>query len=147
MEEHELLQAKEELAKLPLLGPVMWLLSRDASTRDARVAELDWRFMPPLILDQLQIVTRFDVPWGFSTWAYVSEEVHQRLCGPDGQLSPHEWHSGSIPWLIEACAPFGGWEEVAQSAVNAMNVLGPAHVWVKTPEGLELRTISPNVQR
>lgn len=145
MNEQELLSAKSELAKIPLLGPVLWLMGRDAGRRDVRVGEIDWRLMPPLVLDQLQIVTRFDVPWGFCTWAFVSEEVHQRMASPQAQIEPHEWRSGTIPWLIEVCAPFGGHDEVAQSAMKTMKAQQPVHAWMPGLDGPELKKLTLDV--
>lgn len=145
MNEQDLINAKDELAKLPLLGPVVWLMGRDALRREAQLGELELRLMPPLVLDQLQIVTRFDVPWGFSTWAYVSDEVHLRLSSLEARIAPHEWRSGSIPWLIEVCAPFGGTEDVAQSALAAMKVQQPVNAWMPGADGIELRTLTAYV--
>lgn len=144
MNEQELLGAKAELAKLPLLGPVFWLMGRDPVRGQTRVGELDWRLMPPLVLNQLQIVSRFDVPWAYYTWAFVSEAVHQRLSTPQAQIEPHEWRSGDRPWLIEVCAPFGGLEEVVQSALKAMNATQPVHAWMPGEAGPELKALTTN---
>jgi cytolysin-activating lysine-acyltransferase len=123
---------------------MLWLMGRDPVRREMRVGELDWRLMPPLVLDQMQIVTRFDVPWGFCTWAFVSEAVHGRLSSPQAQIDPHEWHGGPIPWIIEVCAPFGGADEVVQSALKAMNASQPVHAWMPGAECPELRTLTVN---
>lgn len=148
MNEEELLSAKAELSKLPLLGPVLWLMARDRVRRASPAGEMDWHLMPPLVLDQLQIVTRFDVPWAYCTWAFVSESVHERLSSPEARIEPHEWRSGDIPWLIEVCAPFGGADEVVRSAIQTMATHRPVHAWMPAAEDMaaELKTFDSHVQ-
>lgn len=104
--------AKASLAKLPILGPAMWLYARDERRRWTFIAEQDWLLMPPIVLDQCHLYTKNEIPWAFFTWAMVSEEVHQRLNSGVAKIGPHEWRSGDHCWLIDAVAPFGGLDEV-----------------------------------
>jgi cytolysin-activating lysine-acyltransferase len=100
-------QAKAALAKLPVLGPVIWLYGRDATRRYAFVADLDHLVLPPVLLDQCRIYFRSGVPWGYVSWATVSDSVHERLLRGVAKLAPHEWNSGTHPWIVEVLAPFG----------------------------------------
>ena len=99
--------AKAQLAKLPILGPVIWLYGRDATRRYTFVGELDAVLLPPLVLDQCKIYFKDGVPWGFVSWATVSDPVHARLRSGIGKLAPHEWKSGSHAWLVDVICPFG----------------------------------------
>lgn len=105
-------QAKAALAKLPVLGPVIWLYGRDPARRYAFIADLDHLVLPPVLLDQCRIYFKSGVPWGYVSWAKVSETVHQRLVGGIARLAPHEWNSGGHPWIVDVVAPFGGASEL-----------------------------------
>jgi cytolysin-activating lysine-acyltransferase len=109
--EQQLATASKELAKLPLLGPVMWLYARDPQRRFTFVADMDWRLLPPLVLEQCKLYNKQELPWAFFSWAMVSPEVDQRLRSASPNIAPHEWRSGGIPWLIDVVMPFG--EELA----------------------------------
>jgi cytolysin-activating lysine-acyltransferase len=103
----QLEEAKASLAKLPILGPVMWLYARDERRKWTFIADHDWLLMPPIVLDQCRIYTKSEIPWAFFTWAMVSDEVHQRLNSGIPKIAPHEWRGGPHCWLLDAVAPFG----------------------------------------
>ena len=117
--------AKKELAKLPLLGPAMWLYARDQQLRFTFIADLDWRLMPPLVLDQCRLYSKSDMPWAFATWAFVSDVVDERLRSNPGAIAPHEWKAGTRPWLIDVVAPFGDIDTVAIETAGHMACGGP----------------------
>ncbi len=104
-------QAKDALAKLPILGPAMWLYARDPVKKFMFVGDIDWAVLPPIVLDQCRLYTKGGLPYAFVTWALVSPEVAQRLRSPQPKIAPHEWKSGDEVWLIDAIAPFGQLEE------------------------------------
>ena len=86
--------AKKELTKLPLLGPALWLYARDAQRRFTFIADIDWRLMPPLVLDQCRLFSKADMRWGFFTWAFVNDAVDQRLRSAVPVIAPHAWKGG-----------------------------------------------------
>jgi cytolysin-activating lysine-acyltransferase len=104
-------EAKASLAKLPILGPVMWLYARDERRKWTFIADHDWLLMPPIVLDQCRLYTKSEIPWAFFTWAFVNDEVHQRLNNGVAKIAPHEWRGGTHCWLLDGIAPFGGLEE------------------------------------
>ncbi|MBZ0104457.1 MAG: toxin-activating lysine-acyltransferase [Sulfuricella denitrificans] len=105
-------QAKAVLQKLPLLGPITWLMMQKGATRHAFVADLEWRIMPPLALDQAKLYMRDDAPLAFVSWALLSEEVVARYRQAPYRLAPGDWKSGEQVWIIDIIAPFGGSEDV-----------------------------------
>ncbi|WP_140630183.1 toxin-activating lysine-acyltransferase [Methylibium rhizosphaerae] len=127
--------AKKELAKLPLLGPALWLYSRDAQRRFTFLADIDWRLMPPLVLDQCRLFSKVELPWAFVTWAFVSDAVDQRLRSTAPIIAPHEWKSGANPWLIDVVAPFGDAESVAKETIAAVAPGQTVHAWLVNPQG------------
>ena len=50
---------------------------------------------------------RGDVPVGFASWAFLSEEAEARLRAGARRLAPADWKSGDRLWLM---VPFGGLE-------------------------------------
>jgi len=136
--------AKKELAKLPLLGPALWLYARDAQRRFTFLADIDWRLMPPLVLDQCRLYSKIEVPWAFVTWAFVSDAVDQRLRSTAPIIAPHEWKSGSNPWLIDVVAPFGDLESVAKEGAAAVAPDRGVSAWLFNMQGQpECREIGP----
>lgn len=99
--------AQSALAKLPILGPALWLYARDPLKKYTFIADLDWALLPAVVLDQCRLYTRNDIPFAFFTWAKVNDEIDQRLHSGMLRIAPHEWQSGEHLWLIDAVAPFG----------------------------------------
>jgi cytolysin-activating lysine-acyltransferase len=100
-------QAKSVLKKLPLLGPIAWLYMNSPQHRNQFIADLEWRVMPALVLDQAKLYMRDEAPVGYASWAFLSAEATERYRAT-GRLAPGDWKSGSEAWLIDLVAPFGG---------------------------------------
>ena len=75
------------------------------------LADLEWFVLPPIMAGQFSVATAQSktngstAPVGLVLWARVSPEVDRRLSGSPGQrikLSPKEWTSGDILWIIAA---------------------------------------------
>jgi cytolysin-activating lysine-acyltransferase len=136
--------AKQELAKLPLLGPVAWLFSRDSRLRYTFMADVDWRLLPPLVLDQCRVYSRQDVPWAYSSWALVNDAVNERLRSNAPLIAPHEWKSGPHPWLIDVVAPFGDALAIAKETAAVFAPKQTVHVWLPSADGsMSLKALDP----
>jgi cytolysin-activating lysine-acyltransferase len=109
-----LTQTKAALAKLPMLGPVMWLYARDPAKRWTFVADQDWLLLPPLVLDQCKLYVKQEIPWAYCSWAMVSDAVHERLKSGVTSIAPTEWQSGPHCWLIDFTTPFGEAEKILE---------------------------------
>lgn len=105
-------QAEAVLKKLPLLGPIVWLMLQQGTTRNQLLAELEWRVLPPLVLDQAKLYMRGTLPLAFASWARLSEEAASRFRQPPHRLAPSDWKSGQQIWIVDVLAPFGGAQEV-----------------------------------
>ena len=133
MNPEQLQEAKSALKKLPMLGPALWLFARDERKKYTFLADQDWLVMPPLILDQCKLYMKDEIPWAFCTWAFVSDQVNERLESALPRIAPHEWKSGEHLWLVDLVAPFGGGEEIIEDlrkttfAGKAFKVLKPKH--------------------
>lgn len=104
--------AQAALAKLPILGPALWLYARDPNRKFLFMADIDWAILPPVILDQCRLYTKNNIPFAFFTWASVSDAVDQRLRSGTPRIAPHEWQSGEHLWLVDVVVPFGQAEQM-----------------------------------
>jgi cytolysin-activating lysine-acyltransferase len=130
----QLAAARKELDKLPLLGPAVWLFARDQQRRFTFMSDIDWRLIPPMVLDQCKAYTKMDLPWAFVTWALVSDVVHERLL-KGSVIAPVEWRTGEHLWLIDVVAPFGDVDNVAIETIAAIDPTKIAHAWLPLNNG------------
>ncbi|WP_395058836.1 toxin-activating lysine-acyltransferase [Polaromonas sp.] len=105
-------QAHKVLGKIPLLGPVTWLMMQQSHSRHTLLSELEWRVMPALILDQAKLYLKDDAPVAFASWARFNQATVQRYRSPPHQLAMADWSSGDQIWLIDVFTPFGGAQDV-----------------------------------
>lgn len=107
-------QAKAVLRKLPLLGPMTWLMLQQGATRNVFLGDLEWRLMPALVLDQARLHMRDESPLAFITWARLSDEAAERYRLAPHRLAAADWKSGDQTWIVDLVAPFGGGAEVVK---------------------------------
>jgi cytolysin-activating lysine-acyltransferase len=105
-------QARAVLRKLPLLGPITWLMMQQSATRNLLLGDLEWRIMPALVLDQARLHMKDESPIAFVTWAKLSVEAADRYRRQPHRLVPSDWKSGEQIWIVDLVAPFGGAREL-----------------------------------
>lgn len=105
-------QAEKVMSKIPLLGAVSWLMMQQTATRHTLLSELEWRVMPPLMLDQAKLYMKEKAPLAYVSWAYLSEDAAKRYQQAPHHLMPSDWKSGDQIWIIDLCTPFGGSQEL-----------------------------------
>lgn len=113
-------QAKDALAKLPILGPALWLYARDPVKKFMFLGDTDWAVLPPIVLDQCRLYTKGGLPYAFVTWAQVNDTVAARLRSAQPKIAPHELKCGEEVWIIDAVAPFGQLEETLKELRETM---------------------------
>lgn len=107
-------QADRVLSKIPLLGPVTWLMLQQPTGRHTLLGELEWRVMPALMLDQAKLYLNGTAPVAFASWAMLDASSAERYRRAPHQLSAKDWNSGDQIWLIDVLTPFGGASDVLQ---------------------------------
>lgn len=105
-------QAERVIRQIPVLGAVAWLMMQQNSSRHTLLSGLEWRVMPPLVLDQAKLYMRENSPIAYVSWARLSEEAAQRYRSKPHHLTASDWQSGDQVWLVDLYAPFGGAQEV-----------------------------------
>ncbi|MEJ7686952.1 MAG: toxin-activating lysine-acyltransferase [Variovorax sp.] len=104
--------AQKVFDKLPILGPVAWLMMQQAGSRHTLLSELEWRVMPALALDQAKLYLKGTTPIAFVSWARLGEAAAERYCNAPHHLASSDWTSGDQVWLVDILAPFGNAKEV-----------------------------------
>lgn len=106
--------ANKVMSKIPLLGAVAWLLMQQSSTRHTLLSELEWRVMPPLVIDQAKLYLSDEAPVAYVSWARLSDAAAERYRSLPHHLASNDWKSGDHNWLIDLCTPFGGGSDIIQ---------------------------------
>jgi cytolysin-activating lysine-acyltransferase len=91
-----------------LFGEIVWLFSQSPKHKNFFVSDLEWLVMTPILLKQFRVFYAQDRPIGVALWAYVNDEVEQRLMAGNARMAPGDWKSGEKLWLADIVAPFGG---------------------------------------
>lgn len=128
-------QAQRVIKKIPLLGPVAWLMMNNPTTRHSFLADLEWRVMPPLILEQAKLYMRGEMPTAFATWACLSDPVAERFAKPPCQLAPGDWKSGNKVFLVDLFAPYGSAKDVLEDLKKTALAGKAIHQLVPDGEG------------
>lgn len=102
--------AERQRTPLDVIPEVLWLLTQSPQHKFMFLADLEWYFLPPFRLRQFRVFHKDKAPIAYVSWAYVSDEVEERLKSGATRLKPEDWRSGENLWLIDLCVPFGGGE-------------------------------------
>lgn len=129
-------QAGKMFHKLPLLGPVTWLMLQQPHTRHTLLSELEWRVIPALMRDQAKLYMRDGLPIAYVSWANFSNQVAQRYRTPPHQLSYTDWDCGDEVWLVDIVTPFGGLQQVMEDVRRNVHPGKAVHQLAPVPSDL-----------
>jgi len=133
--------AKSLLAKLPLLGPVIWLYMHAPSHKHLFLTDVEWMIIPPMTLNQYKLYMKEEAPLAYASWALVDEETEKRLLSGRIRLAPKDWKSGDRLWLIDLVAPFGGGKDVLKDIRDNVFPSRPIKQLVPDANGKGVRPI------
>ena len=71
-------------------------------------------FVPPLQNGQFRIWYYDSRPSGFCSWAWVSDEILNKLQNENYLMQPEDWQSGSNLWFAEFVAPYGNTRQMVK---------------------------------
>jgi hemolysin-activating ACP:hemolysin acyltransferase len=125
-------------------GEIVGLLMRSQEHRQQALADIERLVVPALQVNQASVATAQSktnglvAPAAVVLWARVSEDVDRRLSAAPGQpirLSPQEWKSGDIVWVVLAL----GDKRVLQGMIQHLQDKEwghkPAKTFARTSEG------------
>lgn len=101
-----------------ILGEIIWLMTRSTNHRYFFISDLEWMVMQPVSLGQFRVFHGDEFPVGVFFWAYVNEEVEERLSNGVVRLAPDDWKSGDSLWLVDAITPFGNVPQMLEDLVK-----------------------------
>jgi cytolysin-activating lysine-acyltransferase len=88
-----------------VLGEIVWLLTQSPQHKQAFfIGDLEWMAMPPILLQQFRMFYAKDKPIGVILWAFVNDEVEQRLLSGNARMRPQDWKCGDKLWIASAGA-------------------------------------------
>lgn len=105
---------KSRLTFSESFGAAAWLLSHDPLYRGVQLQGLEAAVGAPLRLGQYKIFRKEGMPFAYASWAFLSDEIAERVSSGGRGLTPDEWKSGDGLWLVDLIAPFGGRELVQE---------------------------------
>lgn len=126
------------------LGQITSVLMRTVEHRERPLSDLEWLAIPAVTTGQFAVVEAQSKVNGMTTpvslmmWAFVSPEVDQRLRARPNEpirLSPGEWKSGDILWVVEAIGEQKLLSVMLQNAVSREWQGRYANLRVRQPDG------------
>ena len=90
-----------------LLGEVIYLLARNPIHRGYSIDDFQTRVIPALSMNQFRLYRNQDRPLALMTWAFLSDELDERLRHEEYDLKTEDWNGGDHLWFMDFVAPFG----------------------------------------
>lgn len=98
------------------LAAALTLMLASPQHRHLFLADLEWRLLPAIAAGQFRLITKDNRPLAFVTWAFLSDEIRERLktamtqpggaASGAGRLKPEEWRSGKHHVIVDFVSPF-----------------------------------------
>lgn len=89
------------------LGKLSWLWMNSPLHREWSVDMAARFLLPPIHLNQIEILERDGVPVAYCSWAWLSEAAEIRYMIDPSDLNERDWNSGDRLWFADWVAPFG----------------------------------------
>ena len=140
-------QAQVVMAKIPVLGAVAWLMMQQAGARHTLLSEMEWRVMPPLVMEQAKLYMRDGAPIASVSWAKLSDGAAKRYLEAPHHLMAADWKSGDQVWIIDLMAPFGGAPEVMKELRETVFAGQTVHQMMPDAQGQAKMLTWPAVEK
>lgn len=89
------------------LGDVVLLCLASRNYIYFTLSDLERLLLPPIKLGQYRIFYSPERAVGVALWAFVNDDIADRLSVGHTQLTHLDWTSGHNLWLVDLIAPFG----------------------------------------
>ena len=148
---------RQELIESRLLssqfGNMVTIMMQSPHHKDVRLPELRRRLVPPLLTKQFRLAearkknSGTTIPVGLIIWARVSDEVHDRMLKQLDRpfdLDEKEWTGGHNYWIIDVVGPDRFVAPLLSELRRSDFKEKTVHYRSRTPDGPEVRTMTPN---
>lgn len=89
------------------LGQMMLLAMESPLHKDVPLHALKTMLLPAILKGQFKIFHFDGKLAGFTTWAYLSDQIFDKYLNNRMTLDAEDWDSGDRVWIMEIVAPFG----------------------------------------
>jgi len=100
--------------KRNFVGDVLSLVALSNFHHHWKMHKVKRVFVPPLQIGQFRIWYHDSRPSGFCSWAWVSDEILNKLQNENYLMQPEDWKSGSNLWFAEFVAPYGNTRQMVK---------------------------------
>lgn len=106
---------EEVRERATLLGYAVTVLLQSKKYYHFQIVTIKFWLEHAIMLGQIKFFFDWDgTPIGYITWAYLAEDVEQRLINDSAfLLHTSEWNEGNNLWIIDFCMPTGNVKEAA----------------------------------
>ena len=98
-----------------ILGDVLYLLLLSDFHHHWKMHQVKRVIVPPMYHGQYRIWYNNNDPFGFCLWAWVSDEILEKLLKEEYRMKADDWQSGNNLYLAEFVAPFGQTRQIVRN--------------------------------
>lgn len=96
-------------------GDILYLLTMSEFHHHWKMHQVKRVFVPPMYHGQYRIWYNNTDPFGFCLWAWVSDEILEKLLNEEYRMQADDWKSGKNLYLAEFVAPFGNTRQIVRN--------------------------------
>ena len=96
-------------------GDILYLLTMSEFHHHWKMHQVKRVFVPPMYHGQYRIWYNNTDPFGFCLWAWVSDEILEKLLNENYRMQADDWQSGKNLYLAEFVAPFGNTRQIVRN--------------------------------
>ena len=107
-------------------GDLCYLLAASGKYNKWTFGKIKHYFLPPVQLGQHFIFRNGDYPIGFLSYAWVADDMLEKLLSGEHSVQPDQWQSGNNLFFPDMVAPFGNVQTMMRQVQQQMReVYGP----------------------
>lgn len=123
-----------------ILANVATLMMLSPAHRFFFFGDLEWLVLPAIRTKQYRLILQEGEAVAFASWACISPEVEEQFISAR-RLSPMDWQSGPITWLVDLVAPYGGKDRLFSELRAKIFANRGFKYWRQTAQGLIVDTV------
>jgi cytolysin-activating lysine-acyltransferase len=89
-----------------LLGQLAWLWMNSPLQREWDMATAARFLLPPILLEQVEVVERNGMPVAYCSWARLDQDAELRYVMNPSAMRVEDWDCGDRLWFADWVAPF-----------------------------------------
>lgn len=88
------------------LGKLSWLWMNSSLHREWTVDMAARFLLPPISLNQIEIIERDGMPVAYCSWAWLGEQAEVCYVLKPSEIKENDWNCGDRLWFVDWVAPF-----------------------------------------